>query len=80
MIDRRNLFDQPIQNNLKTNDNIIKKAKGQCDDYTTGCLSDYQIIRLFGKILQINCNRFKQTAKTRHWSKKNTTNLILLEI
>ena len=44
MIDRRNLFDQPIQNNLKTNDNIIKKAKGQCDDYTTGCLSDYQII------------------------------------
>ena len=26
------------------------------------------------QILQINCNRFKQTTKTRCWSKSNTTN------
>ena len=28
MVDRRNLFDQPIKNNLKTNDNIRKIATG----------------------------------------------------
>ena len=31
-------------------------------------------LSLFQKILQINCNRFKQTTKTRCWSKSNTTN------
>ena len=31
-------------------------------------------LSLFQKVLQINCNRFNQTAKTRCWSKSNTTN------
>ena len=39
MIDERNLFDQPIKNDLKRYDNIKKTAQG--DDYTTGCLLDY---------------------------------------
>ena len=29
---------------------------------------------VFQKILLMNCNRFKQTTKTRCWSKSNTTN------
>ena len=40
MIHRRNFFDQPIKNDLKTC-NIWKIATGQCDDYITGCLLDY---------------------------------------
>ena len=32
MIDRRNFFDQPIKNDLKTYDNIRKIATGQSDD------------------------------------------------
>ena len=44
MIDGRNLFDQPIKNDLKTYDNIIKIATDQGDDYTTG-------LSLFQKIL-----------------------------
>ena len=40
MIDGGNLFDKPIKNDSKTYDNIRKIAKGQGDDYTTGCLLD----------------------------------------
>ena len=38
MIDGKNLFDQPVNSNLKTYDYITKIATGQGDDYTTGCL------------------------------------------
>ena len=41
MIDGRNLFDQPIKNDLKKHDNIRKIATGQGDDCATGCLLDY---------------------------------------
>ena len=40
-IDGRNLFGQPINNDIKTYDNIRKISAGQEDDYTTGCLLDY---------------------------------------
>ena len=40
-IDGRNLFDQPIKNDLKTYYNIGKIATNQGDDYTTGYLLDY---------------------------------------
>ena len=70
VLDGKNLFDQPLKNDLKTY-NIRKIDTGQVDDYTTGCLLDYPY---FKKILQINCNRFKQTTKSRCSSKSNTTN------
>ena len=41
MIDGQRFFDQPINNNLRTFDNIRKIATGQGDDYATGCLLDY---------------------------------------
>ena len=41
MIDWKNLFDQPIKNDLKTYDDIRKIVTGRGDDYTTGCLLDY---------------------------------------
>ena len=56
MIDGKNFFDQPINNNLKTYENIRKIATGQGDVYTTGCLLDYSY---FKKKLQNDCNRFK---------------------
>ena len=37
-IDSKILFDQPINNDIKTYQNIKKIATGQGDDYTTGCL------------------------------------------
>ena len=41
MIDGRNFFDQAIKNDIKTFENIQKITTGQGDDYTTGCLLDY---------------------------------------
>ena len=41
MIDGKNFFNQPINNMIKTNENIRKTAIGQGDDYTTGYLLDY---------------------------------------
>ena len=41
MIDEKTLFDQPVNNNLRKYDNIRKIATGQGDDYTAGCLVDY---------------------------------------
>ena len=41
MIDGKSFFDQPINNDLKTYENIRKIATGQGDDYTTSCLLDY---------------------------------------
>ena len=38
MIDGRNIFDQPIKNDLKVYDNIRKIETGQSDAYTTWCL------------------------------------------
>ena len=41
MIDGKYFFDQPVENNKITYENIRKTATGQRDDYTTGCLLDY---------------------------------------
>ena len=38
MTDDKNVFDQPINNDFETYENITKIATGQGDDYTTGCL------------------------------------------
>ena len=40
MFDGRNFFNQPINSELKTYENIRKIATGKGDDYTTGCLLD----------------------------------------
>ena len=41
MIDGKNFFDQPINSELKTYENIKNIATGKGDDYTTGTLLDY---------------------------------------
>ena len=57
MIDGRNLFDQPIKNNLKTYDNIRKIVTGQGDDYTTGCLLDYSYFKKYCKLIAIDLSK-----------------------
>ena len=41
MIDGQNVFEQPVKNDMRTSDNILKTATGQGDHYTTGCLLEY---------------------------------------
>ena len=52
MIDGKNLFDQPINNMIKTYENIRKITIGQGDDYTTDCLLDYSYSKNIIKWLQ----------------------------
>ena len=47
MTDRRNFFDQPVKNDLRTYDNIQKFLTGQGDDYKTGCLLDHPYFEKF---------------------------------
>ena len=45
LIDGRNFYDQPFNDQIKKYDEIRKIATGKGDDYTTGCLLDYQYFR-----------------------------------
>ena len=45
LIDRRSFYDQPIKDLVKQYDEIRKIATGQRDNYTTGCLLDYQYFK-----------------------------------
>ena len=38
-IDGKSIFDQPINSDFETHENIRKIATGQRDNYSTGCLS-----------------------------------------
>ena len=57
MIDERNVFNQSVKNNLRTNDSIRTIATGQGDDYTTGCLLDYQYFKEYYKLIAIDLSK-----------------------
>ena len=57
MIDGKSFFDQPRNNNLKTNENIRKIATGQGDYYTAGCLLDYSYFNNHYKIIAIDLSK-----------------------
>ena len=57
MIDGQNFFDQPVKKNLKTYDNIRKIETGQGDDYTTGCLLDYNYFSEYYKMIVIDLSK-----------------------
>ena len=41
VIDGKNFYDQPINDSIKQYDEIRKVSTGKGDDYTTGCLLDF---------------------------------------
>ena len=53
----KNFFDQPINNDIKTFENIRKSATGQGDDYTTGCLLDYPYFKENYKMIAIDLSK-----------------------
>ena len=57
MTDRQNLFDQPVRHKLMTYGNIRKITTGQGDDYTTGCLLDYNDFKNYYKMIAIDLNK-----------------------
>ena len=61
MIDSKNVFDQPINSDFKTYENVRNIATGQGDDYTTGCLLDYPYFKESYKIIAMDLS--KQQAR-----------------
>ena len=61
---------------MRTYNNILKIAIGQGDDYTTGCLLDYNYFNNYYKMIAINLNK-QQNLDT---DPKEYNKLILLEI
>ena len=57
MINGKNFFDQPINSNLKTYENIRKTATGQGHDYTTGCLLDCSYLNNYYKMIEIDLSQ-----------------------
>ena len=57
MIDRKNFFNQPVKNNLITYENIKTIATGQEDNYTAGCLLDYNYFNNYYKIIAIDLSK-----------------------
>ena len=57
MIDGKHFFDQPVKSDMRTYDNIRKIATGQGDDYTTGCLLDYNYFNNYYKMIAIDLSK-----------------------
>ena len=53
----KNFFDQPAKNNLRTYDNIRKIATGPGDNYTTGCLLDYNYFNKYYKMIATDLSK-----------------------
>ena len=57
MIDGKNFFDQPINSNLKTYENIRKVTAGQGDDHAFGSLLDYSYFNNHYKMIVIDLSK-----------------------
>ena len=57
MIDGKIFFDQSINSNIKTYENIRKIATGQVYDYTTGSLLDYSCFKDHYKLIAIDLSK-----------------------
>ena len=54
VIDGQNFFDHPVRNNLITYDSIRKIAIAQGDNYSTGCLLDYNHFKNCYKMIAVD--------------------------
>ena len=60
LIDGRNFYDQTINDMIKQYDEIRKIATGQGDDYTTGCLLDYQYFKDHHNLISVDLSKQKE--------------------
>ena len=60
LINGRNIYDQLINDLVKQYDEIRKTATGQGDDYTTGCLLDYQYFKDHYNLIAVDLSKQKE--------------------
>ena len=59
VINGKNSYDQPIDSDIKRYEEIRKFTTGQGEDYTTGCLLDYEYIKNHYRLIGIDLSRQK---------------------
>ena len=57
MTDGKKFFDHPINNMIKTYENIRKITIGQGNDYTIGCLLDYTYSKKCYKMIAVDLGK-----------------------
>ena len=60
LIDGRNFYNQPINDQIKNYDEIRKILTGKGDDYTTGCLLDYQYFKDHYQVIAVGLSKQKE--------------------
>ena len=55
----RNVYDQPINNEMRMHDEIRKIATGKGDDNTVGCLLDYQYFKDYYQLIAVDLSKQK---------------------
>ena len=60
LIDGKNFFNHPINDSIKQYDEIRKTAIEQGDDYTTGCLLDYQYFKDHYNLIAVDLSKQKE--------------------
>ena len=60
LIDGRNIYDQTINDQIKRFDEGRKIATGIGDDYTTGCLLDYQYFKDHYQLIAVDLSKQKE--------------------
>ena len=58
-IDRRNFYDQSINDSIKQYDEVRKILTGQDDDYATGCLLDFAYFEKNYKLIAADLSQQK---------------------
>ena len=57
IISGKNFYDQPIDSDIKWYEKIRKLTTGQSEDYTTGCLLDYDYIKNHYRLIKVDLSR-----------------------
>ena len=60
LIDGRNFYDQPISDQIKKYDEIRIIATGKGNNYTTGCLLDYQCFKNHYQLIAVDLSKQKE--------------------
>ena len=60
IINGENFYDQPIDSDIKWYEEIRKVITGQGEDYTTGCLLEYEYIKNHYKLIAVDLSRQKK--------------------
>ena len=60
LIDGRNFYDQPINDQIRKYYEIRKISTGKGDDYTTGCLLDYQYFKDHYQLIAVDLSKKKE--------------------